>query len=135
MTPKELEDRLNASEGLRGLKEQLESEIQFRSDDPAAFDPITIIMIVSIIVQVIIHCRQRRSDDDIISDIRDLRSIPPRRLIRLRRRLNRLWQDSCTQRPSFVGDQNPFLTAVYELAEKADPATLQELLALAGEQT
>lgn len=131
--PQTLADKIAASDRLSDLRDKLAGEIKFRADDAIALDPITIIMIISIIVQVVIHCREKRNDDAIIRDIQDLRSIPPRRLIRLRRRLNALWRECCADRQSRVGDKNPFLTAVYELAESADPAALQELLDLARE--
>lgn len=88
-----------------------------------------IIMLVSVIVQVIIHCRENQTTDEVRQNIRDLRAIPVRRLLRLRRKLNALWREKC--RGSEVQPDNPLLAAVYELAETADDAAIDEILRLA----
>lgn len=88
-----------------------------------------IIMIVSIIVQVVIHCRENNTTDEVRQNIRDIRALPVRRLLRLRRKLNALWREKC--RGSEVQPDNPLLAAVYELAETADEAAIDELMRLA----
>lgn len=129
----ELAERIEQSPKLKKLQKKLLSELQFRADNSVKFDPITIIMIVSIIVQVIIHCREQRKDDKLVQDIRDIRALPARRLIRLRRRMNALWRDQGGEKTSSRADGNPILTALYEVAENADDATIKELIALAKE--
>ena len=127
----ELAERIAESPRLRQLRDNLMGEVSFRVQDSFAIDPVTIIMIISIIVQVVIHCREKRNDEDIVRDIQDIRSLPPRKIIRLRRRLNALWRDCRSAGAVFTGDVNPFLTAVYELGENSDAKTIQELIALA----
>jgi hypothetical protein len=133
ITPEQLDERIRQSERLSHLRDQLTDEIQFRADDSAMFDPITIIMIISIIVQIVIHCREHRTDDEILRDMQEVRTLPRYRLIRLRLRLNRLWHECCAGNRPRKGDRNPLLTAVYELAERADPDALQDIIDLAKE--
>jgi hypothetical protein len=133
MTQKELEARINASPKLRELRDRLLGEVQFRADASVGFDPVTIIMIISIVVQVIIHCRENRNKDELVQDIQDIRALPARRLIRLRRRLNTLWRHCCADQQSHTGEYNPMLTAVYEIGENSDVATIRELVDLAHE--
>ena len=133
MTQKELEARINASPKLRELRDRLLGEVQFRADASVGFDPVTIIMIISIVVQVIIHCRENRNKDELVQDIQDIRALPARRLIRLRRRLNTLWRHCCADQQSYTGEYNPMLTAVYEIGENSDVATIRELIDLAHE--
>jgi hypothetical protein len=133
MDANELAERVEQSSRLRKLRAKLMDEVQFRVDAPAQFDPMLIIMIISIIVQVVIHCREKRSTEEIVQDIRDIRALPPRRLIRLRRRLNTLWRNHEDRFTLSSGDVNPLLTAVYEIGENFDIETLEELVALADE--
>jgi hypothetical protein len=132
MIESHLADRIKASPALSALHDDIAKEVMFHADNNTQFDPITIIMIISIIVQVIIHCRNKRSDDQIAQDIRDIRTLPPRQLMRLRRRLNKLWKEKCGA-PSSPTAVNPLVTALYEIGEKADDATIKELLQLANE--
>ena len=133
MDANELAERIEQSSRLRKLRAKLMDEVQFRVDAPAQFDPMLIIMIISIIVQIVIHCREKRSTEEIVQDIRDIRALPPRRLIRLRRRLNALWRNHEDRFTLSSGDVNPLLTAVYEIGENSDTETLEELVALADE--
>jgi len=129
----QLSERIEQSARLRKLRAKLTDEIQFRVDAASQFSPMLVIMIISIIVQVVIHCREKRSTDDVIQDIRDIRSLPPRRLMRLRRRLNALWNNHGDSVHVSSGDVNPLLTAVYEIGETSDTETLKELVELADE--
>jgi hypothetical protein len=129
----QLSERIEQSARLRKLRAKLTDEIQFRVDTASQFDPMLVIMLISIIVQVVIHCREKRSTDDVIQDIRDIRALPPRRLVRLRRRLNALWHSNEERFQVSSGDVNPLLTAVYEIGETSDTETLKELVELADE--
>lgn len=131
MTNEELQQRIERSPRLRKLQAKLLEEVTFRADTSVQLDPITIVMIISIVVQIIIHCRENRSDEEIIADIRDIRVLPPRRLVRLRRRLNALWRNCCEQERRISADVNPILTSVYEIGENSDDATIKELIELA----
>jgi hypothetical protein len=127
----ELAERVEKSAKLRKLRAKFIDELQFRADVGAQFDPMLIIMIISIIVQIMVHCREDRTRTQIAQDIREIRELPPRRLIRLRRRLNALWREHGVQTDVAAADKNPLLTAVYEVAEGADIGTIKELVELA----
>lgn len=129
----ELADRIQASPELTALCDDIAKELAFHSAVHVQFDPITIITIISIIVQVIIYCRDRRSDEQIAQDIRDLRTIPPRKLMRLRRRLNILWREKCGGEQFGSTVTNPLLIALYEISDNADDNTVLELIQLAKE--
>jgi len=134
MTEGALADRIKSSPNLSALHDDIAKELAFHSEQNVQFDPITIIMIISIIVQVIIHCRNKRDDEQIAQDIRDIRTLPPRQLMRLRRRLNKLWRERCGGDQASPTAVNPLVTALYEVSERADAETIQELLRLAREQ-
>lgn len=127
-------DRVKSSPALSALHDDIVKELAFHGDSNVQFDPITIIMIISIIVQVIIHCRNTRPDEDIAQDIRDIRTLPPRKLMRLRRRLNKLWRERCGGENAAPTAVNPLVTSLYEIAERADDDTINELMQLAREQ-
>ena len=129
-----LADRIKASPALSALHDDIAKELAFHSENNVQFDPITIIMIISIVVQVIIHCRNKRSDEQIAQDIREIRTLPPRQLMRLRRRLNKLWREQCGGANASPTAVNPLVTALYEVSERADDETINELFHLAREQ-
>lgn len=133
MTNDELAKRIESSPRLKKLQTRLLEEVSFRCDNSVQLDPVTIVMIISIIVQVIIHCRQSRQPEELVQDIRDVRNLSPRRLMRLRRRLNAAWHNCCADYQTSTGDVNPFLTAVYEIGENSDDETIMELIELAQE--
>lgn len=131
MSDHDLQERIEASPALNAAAGQLRDEIGFRADKSVQFDPFLVVMIISIIVQVVIHCRENRTDDELRNDIRDIRTLPHRRMLRLKRRLNFLWRKHAADRSGTPG--NPLLDAVYDLAEKADDAALDEIFRLARE--
>jgi hypothetical protein len=133
MDTHDIQARIEASPALRSLRDKLSEEVSFRADASVQFDPFLIISIISICVQLFIYCKNRK-DEDIKQDVRDIRSIPPRRLIRLRRRANALWRDCCADQQYDPNQPNPILTALYEISETADDAALDELIAMAREQ-
>ena len=129
MRPEDLAAEFESSAALSDLKQALTDELCFQLENNITLDPFTILAIISIVVQIIIHCREQRDDEQIVQDIRDIRTLPTRRLVRLRRRLRQLWRDCCSDQTRRV--DNPFITAVYNVAEQADPAALEALVALA----
>jgi hypothetical protein len=129
----ELAQRIQASPALRKLCDDLTVETQFHAEPSVQFDPLTVIAVISVIVQVLIYCREKRSDSEIIHDIKNIRTVPPRKLMRLRRRLNSLWRDCCAEQQYNARGANPVMAAVFELGEKADGEALRELLALAAQ--
>lgn len=131
MSDHDLQNQIEASPALKSAANQLREEVTFRADKSVQFDPILIVMIISIIVQIVIHCRKNRHDDDLRNDIRDIRTLPHRKLLRLKRRLNVLWRKHGADRSATPG--NPLLDAVYEMADKADDDALDEIFRLARE--
>jgi hypothetical protein len=63
MTTAELQKRIDASAALSDLKRKLTDEIALQADNSFQFDPFLVVMIISVLVQVIIHCREQNSDD------------------------------------------------------------------------
>jgi hypothetical protein len=128
----ELVHAIHASPALQKLHDDLAAEVQFHAEPSVQFDPLTVITIFSVVVQVLIYCREKRSDDEIVNDIKTIRTVPPRKLMRLRRRLNSLWRDCCVDQQYDPRSPNPVMAALFELGEKADPEALQSLLAIAA---
>lgn len=131
MPADDIQSRINAAPALRRLQEKLQDSLQFHADGSAQLDPILVMMIISTLVQIVIYCRQRRSDDDITKTIQELRSVPPRKLIRVRRQLRQTWQEYCQQRELDAAQKNPILPAIYELSEDLDADEIREFLQVA----
>lgn len=131
MDVKHIQDRINAAPALQRLQTKLQDSLQFHADGPAQLDPILIMMIISALIQLIIHCRQKNSEDAIAATIRDLRIVPPRKLIRVRRQLKKTWDEYCAQHEINPAAKNPILPAIYELSETLDDTDIREFLALA----
>jgi hypothetical protein len=134
MTTEELQRRVNESPALSALRDKLTDELVAQGDNSFQFDPITVIMIISIIVQVIIHCREKNSEESIQQSMRELRTLPPRKLMRLRRRLNNVWRDHCAKTGTEYTANNPVVNAVYHLSDTIDDDAAVGLLELAAAQ-
>jgi hypothetical protein len=91
-------------------------------------------MIISVIVQVIIHCQQTRDDDALQQSMRELRTLPPRKLMRLRRRLNNLWREHCAATGIKYTSNNPIVGAVYHLSDTIEDSAAAGLMELAAAQ-
>lgn len=139
MKQKEIErlrEQIAASPRLQRLEEQLQHEVQTRlaaSPDHALLDPITILMIISIIIQVVRFCQERnqRTDAEIVADLRNAPQVAPRRSMRMRRRLKTLWRTYCDQHHLEYTEVNPFLSAAYAVSAAMDDDTVAELVTLA----
>jgi hypothetical protein len=129
MTPEEIQTRIETSPELQRLCTTLEDAVHFHADNSVRFDPFLIIAIISILVNVFIHCRERNADD-VKNDIRNIRTLPPRKLLLLRRRINAFWRQYQAEH-NITAVENPVLTALYEISEAADDDQLDALLALA----
>lgn len=126
-----LQERIRNSPALTALQNQLQSEISFHAPTEIEFNPLLVVSIISIIVRIVIYCKEHRDEQSIRADMRDLRALPLRQQFRLRRALNKLWREN---KPKHVDDQeNPLLEAVYQLSDSADDAAIDELLKLAAE--
>lgn len=130
MNETDLQERVENSPVLSHLRNQLQSEIGFRMDKSIEFSPLLVISIISVCIQVIAYCREHRNADEVRKDLRELRSLPVRQTLRLRRKLNAMWRNTCSDNPLFSLN-NPLLDAVYELSDSADDAAIDELLWLA----
>lgn len=134
MTTEELQRRVNESPALSALSDRLTEELAAQSNNAYQFDPITIITIISIVIQVIIHCRENNSDESIQQSMRELRTLPPRKLMRLRRRLNNVWREHCAKTGVEYAADNPVVSAVYTLSATIDDAAATVLMELAAAQ-
>lgn len=132
MDAEHLQDRINAAPTLRRLQAKLQDTLQFHADGTAQLDPILVLTLISTLVQIIIYCRQQHSDDEITATIRDLRSVAPRKLIRVRRQLKKTWVEYCAQQHLDAQLKNPILPAIYELSEALDDSDIRDFLALAS---
>lgn len=126
MTAADLQERIENSPALAQLRNRLQDEIAFRSPQGYAFSPLLVISVISIIVQIVIHCREKRQASEIRLDMRDLRNLGPVQTAILRRKLNKLWRDHCPS--DLLQSKNPLLEAVYDLSDSADDEALDELL-------
>ena len=131
MTNTELLNRIESSQSLRRAREKLLSEVSFRAGSAARFDPITIIMIISVIVQVLTYCHNRRNPKDIADDIRNARALPKFRTRRLRRKLNQVWEQRCDGGLDDCSD-NPIFAATMDMAEELSDEEINELMTLAA---
>jgi hypothetical protein len=132
MADNDLIQRIESSEALRRARENLLSEVSFRADKSARFDPFTILMIISIIVQVIAICQKRRHPDGIISDIRNAKTLNKLKTRRLRRKLDTLWEECCGH-SSEECESNALFDAVIEQSENATDEEINEIMRLAAE--
>jgi hypothetical protein len=131
MDAEHLQDRINAAPALRRLQAKLQDTLQFHAVGAAQLDPILVLTIISTLIQVIIYCRKKQTEDDIAATIRDLRTVPPRKLIRVRRQLKKAWDGYCAERQIDAEQKNPILPALYEISETLGDDDIRELLALA----
>lgn len=126
-----LQAQIEAAPALQRLHGKLQDALQFHAEGAAQLDPILIMMIISTLVQIVIYCRQTRNDADITDTIRELRTVPARKLVRVRRQLRQTWHEYCQQRDLPIA-RNPILPAIYELSEELDDGDIAEFLKLAA---
>jgi hypothetical protein len=131
MQLEELEAKVNASPALRELRDKCMTEMSFRVDNSAQFGIILILSMISLAIQIATYCKNKNKAE-LLQDMRNIRTLPPRKLMRLRRRVNKLWREEFPDYPVNPRDPNPMLTVMYELGETAEDAALNELLALAN---
>lgn len=135
-----LQQKVSASPALTQLSARLQQALtaQASGDNTIAFDPMLILMIISILLQVIRLCieRNEESDRDFAAVVQNIGRVDGRRTLRLRRRLNRLWTDYCAEhgiQPA-AGSENPLLAAVLTVSRDVDARAAQDLLKLADEE-
>lgn len=133
MSDADLIARIESSPVLRRARETLLNEVSFRADKSARLDPMTILMIISIVVQLISFCRQRNNSDAKITGwIRSARTLPRRRTIRLRRQVDTLWEQHCGDNTAAY-ENNAFFDALLDVGENATDEEIQEILRMAAE--
>lgn len=133
MSNEELHKRVESSAALQRVREALLSEASFRVGASARFDPFTIIMIISVVVQVLAYCRDRRKPEELLADMRNAQALSRFRTRRLRKRLDAIWEECCDGTYEDCR-HNPLLPIVLDAAENASDAELQELITIAAEQ-
>jgi hypothetical protein len=136
MDNNELVKAVEDSPALLDLKNRLEAELEKTIGDMFAFDPFLIIAMISLIIQVIIFCKNRKDDDNKVlrDNLRRLNKLPPGKTLLLRRRLNKLWQEKYAgaRKP---GWKNPLVTAVYAVSANMSDDESNELFGLADKFT
>jgi hypothetical protein len=132
MTDAELLQKIESSAVLRRASENLFSEVSFRAGKSARFAIITILTAISIVVQIIALCQKRNSKEAIVSWLKNARTLPRIRTIRLRRRLDALWQEHCGDDPEECG-KNVLFAALLDTAENATDDEINEIMQLAAE--
>lgn len=129
MCDDKIKERIESSAGLRRVRATLIDEVSFRADDSIRLDPLTILTIISIIIQVISYCRENQTDENIINLIRSSRTIPRRKTIRLRRRLNNF------AAANGISDDNVqvIYNAIMDMGENATDEEINEIVQIARE--
>ena len=107
-----LREKIDASQGLKNLEQNLIADLMSQEERGGyGFDPLTILFVISVILQVINLCMKNRSAADIELDMANVGILPPRKLMRLKRRLNCLWVKHCSERGIEPGKKNLFFEA------------------------
>lgn len=127
--PNQLIGQIAQNERLLSLRTKLASELAFRSGNLSQFDPMLILMAISIVVQVILACRNRNSESQLIDDLRNARTLPRWRVLHIRRKLNALWADHCAGDDC---DKHILYDALLDIAENASDDEINEILTLAA---
>lgn len=125
---KELIGQIERSDKLAGLRARLARELDFRCGSLVQFDPMLILMAISIVVQVILACRHKNSDEQLVDDLRNARTLPRWRMLTMRRRLNALWSDYCSGEDC---DKHILYDSLLDVAENASDDEIGEILKLA----
>jgi hypothetical protein len=115
MTPEEikaLQDKVDGSPPLKKLERRLSDQLHSAEEQTGyGIDPLTILFIISIILQVISICLRNRNEADVVMTVKNAHTLLPRQLMRLKRRLNKLWAEHCQKNGKEPGNVNPFFSA------------------------
>lgn len=124
-----LQSKIDRSFGLKNLERRLSEELLPRDGHRGyGIDPFTILFIISVILQVINLCVQKRSIVDVELDISNAHLLPPRKLMRLKRRLNVLWVQHCASNGLEKGGVNPFFNAAVKAVKNASRADVIDVV-------
>jgi hypothetical protein len=129
-----LVNQIAQNDKLASLRTKLDNELVFRSGagGGAQFSPMLILMAISIVVQVILACRNKNSEAQLIDDLRNARTLPRWRVLQMRRKINALWSDYCEGDDC---DKNILYDALLDIAENAADEEIEEILKLANSET
>ena len=115
-----LREKIDSSPGLKNFEKNLANCLMTQEEQNGyGIDPLTVLFVISVILQVINICLRTRSAADVELDIRNASMLPPRKLMRVKRRLNVLWAKHCQERGVEPGKTNPFFTAVLDVTRQA----------------
>lgn len=107
-----LREKIDNSPGLKAFEKNLTSSLMTQEEQNGyGIDPLTILFIISIVLQVISLCLRNRTQAEVELDLRNSGLLPPRKLMRLKRRLNVLWAKHCEAQGIEPGKNNPFFAA------------------------
>jgi hypothetical protein len=129
MTADDLKNRIESSTDLRRVRDALTDEVAFRAADSTRLDPITILTIISIVIQIVVHCREKNPDEEIVDLIRNSRTIPRRKTILLRRKLREYARDNN------ISDDNVqnIYDAIMDMGENATDSEITEIMQISRE--
>ena len=132
MNDQQVKKLIDTSPTLQGLSARLTEELA-AVDSSFSFDPLLIIAIIGIVINVLIHCRDDRTEEDIEFYMRRFRALPPRKLMRIRRRLNQLWINHY-QVPTSARTQNTIVRAVYNVAANLNEKEIHAIIKAASQK-
>lgn len=125
----ELQVKIDSCTGLKNLEQRLSAELLSHDGQRGyGIDPFTILFIISVILQVINLCVQKRSIADVELDITNAHLLPPRKLMRLKRRLNVLWAKHCAKHGLETGKVNPFFNAAIAAVKNSRRADVIDIV-------
>ena len=115
------------------LKLKLQKELEFHSDGSCQIAVLIIIGIISLVIQIVVACRKDKTTQaELAGYLRDLRSLPKRKTIRLRRKLLALWRENeSTITAAGPAGENPLLVALYKVSDELDNEDADEIIRVA----
>ncbi len=118
---------------LTKLKLKLQKELEFHSDGSYQIGVLIIIGIISLVIQIVVACRKdKTARAEMAGYLRDLRSLPKRKTIRLRRQLLILWHENKSTVTSVdSSSENPLLMALYKVSDELDNEDADEIIRVA----
>ena len=118
---------------LTKLKLKLQKELEFHSDGSCQIGVLIIIGIISLVIQIVVACRKEQATQaELAGYLRDLRALPKRKTIRLRRKLLALWHENKSTITSIDSSgENPLLLALYKVSDELDNEDADEIIRVA----
>lgn len=124
-----LREKIDNSPGLKAFEKNLASNLMTTEEQNGyGIDPLTILFIISVVLQVISICMHKRTQADVELDARNVAMLPPRKLMRLKRRLNVLWAAHCEKQGIEPGTKNPFFAAAVESMRRCQQNEVADII-------